>query len=145
MTRIHVALEVEVAEDVEEFIADESRVRQILYNLLSNAMGFSDNGGMIRLSCVREGPMIAFTVSDHGAGIPLEQQHDVLGRFVSSSRGSKHRGAGLGLPIVKSLVELHGGTMSLISEPGAGTSVTVRFPEHGPRPGVEPTRASSVA
>jgi signal transduction histidine kinase len=77
--------------------------------------------------------MIAFTVTDRGAGIPHDQQRDVLGRFISRSRGSKHRGAGLGLPIVKSLVELHGGTMSLVSEPGEGTSVAVRFPEHGPR------------
>ncbi len=133
MTRIHLALHIEVDENVDELIADESRVRQILYNLLSNAIGFSEPGGMIRLTCQREGAMIAFTVTDQGAGIPHDQQRDVLGRFVSRSRGSKHRGAGLGLPIVKSLVELHGGTMSLVSEPGEGTAVTVRFPEHGPR------------
>jgi signal transduction histidine kinase len=133
MTRIHLALHIDVDEDVDELIADEARVRQILYNLLSNAIGFSEPGGMIRLSCQREGPMIAFTVTDQGAGIPHDQQRDVIGRFVSRSRGSKHRGAGLGLPIVKSLVELHGGTMDLVSEPGEGTSVTVRFPEHGPR------------
>jgi signal transduction histidine kinase len=133
MTRIHLALHIEVDENVDELIADESRVRQILYNLLSNAIGFSEPGGMIRLTCQREGSMIAFTVTDQGAGIPHDQQRDVLGRFVSRSRGSKHRGAGLGLPIVKSLVELHGGTMSLVSEPGEGTAVTVRFPEHGPR------------
>ena len=54
-------------------------------------------------------------------------------RFESRSQGSKHRGAGLGLSIVKSLVELHGGVMSLESEPGRGTRVTVRFPENGVR------------
>jgi signal transduction histidine kinase len=57
----------------------------------------------------------------------------VLERFESRSQGSKHRGAGLGLSIVKSLVELHGGSMSLESEPGRGTRVTVRFPESGVR------------
>jgi signal transduction histidine kinase len=145
MSRIHLALEIEVAEDVDELIADEARVRQILYNLLSNAIGFSEPGGLIRLTCMREGHMIAFTVTDRGAGIPHDQQRDVLGRFVSRSRGSKHRGAGLGLPIVKSLVELHGGTMSLVSEPGEGTSVTVRFPEHGPRPGTETAKFTTVA
>jgi signal transduction histidine kinase len=145
MSRIHLALEIEVAEDVDELIADEARVRQILYNLLSNAIGFSDPGGLIRLTCVREGQMIAFTVTDRGAGIPHDQQRDVLGRFISRSRGSKHRGAGLGLPIVKSLVELHGGTMSLISEPGEGTAVTVRFPEHGPRPGTEAVKFQTLA
>jgi signal transduction histidine kinase len=55
----------------------------------------------------------------------------VLERFESRSQGSKHRGAGLGLSIVKSLVELHGGSMALDSEPGRGTRVTVRFPENG--------------
>jgi signal transduction histidine kinase len=57
----------------------------------------------------------------------------VFERFESRSQGSKHRGAGLGLSIVKSLVELHGGAMSLESEPGQGTRVTVRFPENGVR------------
>ena len=133
MARIHLTLHIDVEESVDEFIADEARVRQILYNLLSNAIGFSEPGGMIRLACQREGSMIAFIVTDQGAGIPHDQQRDVIGRFVSRSRGSKHRGAGLGLPIVKSLVELHGGTMSLVSAPGEGTSVTVRFPEDGPR------------
>jgi len=52
---------------------------------------------------------------------------------VSRSRGSKHRGVGLGLSIVKSLVELHGGQLTLDSEPGMGTAVVVRFPEHGLR------------
>jgi len=78
--------------------------------------------------------MMAFSVEDRGVGIPKEQQQRVLERFESRSQGSKHRGAGLGLSIVKSLVELHGGTMSLESEPGRGTRVTVRFPEDGVRP-----------
>lgn len=145
LTRMHLDYRVEVAEDIDELIVDEARMRQILYNLLSNAIGFSEPGGMIRLACHREGSMVAFTVTDQGAGIPHDQQRDVLGRFVSRSRGSKHRGAGLGLPIVKSLVELHGGTMSLVSEPGEGTSVTVRFPEHGIRPTPEMTKTSTVA
>ena len=77
---------------------------------------------------------MAFAVEDKGVGIPKEQQQRVLERFESRSQGSKHRGAGLGLSIVKSLVELHGGAMSLESEPGRGTRVTVRFPEDGVRP-----------
>lgn len=75
--------------------------------------------------------MIVFTVVDQGVGIPKDQQRSVLERFVSRTQGSKHRGAGLGLSIAKSLVELHGGTMSLDSELGRGTAVTVRFPERG--------------
>jgi signal transduction histidine kinase len=78
--------------------------------------------------------MMVFTVEDQGVGIPKDQQWRVFERFETRSQGSGHRGAGLGLSIVKSLVELHGGTVSLESEPGRGTSVTVRLPEHG-RPG----------
>ena len=75
--------------------------------------------------------MVAMTVEDHGIGIPKDQQARVFERFESRSLGSKHRGAGLGLAIVKSLVELHGGNLSLDSEPGRGTRVTVRLPETG--------------
>jgi signal transduction histidine kinase len=133
-TRAKIALEISVAEDAVEFIADEARVRQILYNLMSNAIGFSMPGGRVQLLCKRDGDRIAFTVVDEGIGIPKDQQRSVLERFVSRSQGSKHRGAGLGLSIVKSLVELHGGDILLHSEPGQGTSVTVRFPKDGMRP-----------
>ena len=75
--------------------------------------------------------MIAFAVADSGPGIPKDQQSRVFERFESRSLGSKHRGAGLGLSIVKSLVELHGGNLSLDSEPGRGTRVTVRLPGGG--------------
>jgi len=92
----------------------------------------------------REDGMVAFAVEDKGVGIPKDQQQRVLERFESRSQGSKHRGAGLGLSIVKSLVELHGGAMALESEPGQGTRVTVRFPEDGvrqPEPAPEAARA----
>jgi signal transduction histidine kinase len=132
--RARIALDIAIAEDAVEFVADEARVRQILYNLLSNAIGFSMAGGRVQLACKRDAGMMAFTVIDEGVGIPKDQQRSVLERFVSRSQGSKHRGAGLGLSIVKSLVDLHGGDMLLDSEPGKGTSVTVRFPETGVRP-----------
>ena len=74
---------------------------------------------------------MVFTVADQGVGIPKDQQWRMFERFESRSQGSDHRGAGLGLSIVKSLVELHGGTVSLESEPGRGTSVTVHLPEDG--------------
>ena len=74
---------------------------------------------------------MVFAVEDQGVGIPKDQQWQVFDRFESRSQGSSHRGAGLGLSIVKSLVELHGGSVSLESEPGEGTRVTVRLPEHG--------------
>jgi len=132
--RARLTLDIAIADDAKSFIADEQRVRQVLYNLLSNAVGFSNADGVIHISCWREDGQMVFSVEDQGVGIPREQLRRVFDRFESRSQGSQHRGAGLGLSIVKSLVELHGGSMSLDSEPGRGTRVTVRFPERGIAP-----------
>jgi signal transduction histidine kinase len=129
--RARLSLRIAVADDVLSFVADESRVRQILYNLLSNSVGFSKAGDTIQVACWREQGMMVFTVEDQGVGIPKDQQWRVFERFESRSQGLGHRGAGLGLSIVKSLVELHGGEVTLDSEPGRGTRVTVRLPEKG--------------
>ena len=129
--RTRLTLNIAVAEDANRFIADEARVRQVLYNLLSNAVGFSKPGGAIHVTCNRADGMIIFTVADQGVGIPKDQQWRMFERFESRSQGSGHRGAGIGLSIVKSLVELHGGTVSMESEPGLGTSVSVHLPEQG--------------
>jgi signal transduction histidine kinase len=131
--RARLGLRLDVAADVTTFVADEARVRQILYNLLSNAVAFSKAGSAIQIACWRDQGMIVFTVEDQGVGIPKDEQWRVFERFESRSQGLGHRGAGLGLSIVKSLVELHGGEVSLDSEPGRGTRVTVRLPEHGRR------------
>jgi signal transduction histidine kinase len=142
--RARLNLDIRIADDAVEFIADEARVRQVLYNLLANAIGFSKPADTISLSVWRAAGMVAFRVEDKGVGIPKDQQQRVFERFESRSQGSKHRGAGLGLSIVKSLVELHGGTMSLESEPGHGTRVTVSFPESGVRrPEPAPEAASA--
>ncbi|MCH9807648.1 MAG: PAS-domain containing protein [Alphaproteobacteria bacterium] len=125
-------LDVAIADDVDTFPADRARLRQVLYNLLSNAVGFSKQDGTVLISCWREAGQVAFQVEDHGVGIPAEAQERIFKRFVSDSRGQKHRGVGLGLSVAHSLVELHGGVMELVSEPGSGTRVTVRLPEAGP-------------
>ena len=124
-------LDIAITDDASTFIGDEQRVRQVLYNLLSNAVGFSRPGDTIHISCWRENGMMTFCVEDQGVGIPKDQQARIFERFESHSHGSKHRGAGLGLSVVKSLIDLHGGDMALDSEPGRGTRVTVRFPEQG--------------
>ena len=140
-------LDIAIADDATSFVADEARVRQVLYNLLSNAVGFSKPDGVVNLTCWRERGQVVFTVEDKGVGIPLEQQQRVFERFESRSQGSRHRGAGLGLSIVKNLVELHGGTMTLESQPGLGTRVTVRFPERGrghAEPGTDATHDAQL-
>lgn len=127
--RARLTIEIAVADDVSEFMADEARMRQVLYNLLSNAVGFSKAGDVVQLTCWRESGEVAFSVQDHGVGIPQDQLARVFQRFESRSQGSKHRGAGLGLSVVRSLVELHGGRVEIKSEEGRGTTVTVRIPE----------------
>lgn len=143
--RARLTLDIAVADDATTFMADEQRVRQVLYNLLSNAVGFSKPEGVVHLSCWREGGTMVFSVEDEGVGIPKEQQERIFERFESRSQGGKHRGAGLGLSIVKSLVELHGGDMTLTSEPGKGTKVTVRFPERGLEQKHVPTGTEAAA
>ena len=123
-----VELDIGIEPGIDEFFADGRRVTQVLYNLLSNAIGFSTDGGKIALKCGCKDAMIFFSVEDQGVGIPEDYQQAVFDRFESRSHGSRHRGAGLGLSIVKSLAELHGGTVALDSAPGRGTRVTVLLP-----------------
>ena len=138
--RARLTLDVAIADDAKQFVADEPRVRQVLYNLLSNAVGFSKPGGTVYVAVWREGGRMVFVVQDEGVGIPKDQQARVFERFESRSHGSKHRGTGVGLSIAKSLVELHGGDIALQSEPGVGTRVTVRFPERGRLRGETPAQ-----
>jgi signal transduction histidine kinase len=117
------------ADDLGTFHADEHRVRQILFNLLSNAVRFSHAGGAIELSAEKEGARVKFTIRDEGVGIPSDVLPTVFAPFEGHDNAGRRRGAGLGLSIVKSLVELHGGTIDIQSAEGRGTTVTVRFPE----------------
>src|SRR5262249_49407854 len=114
--RARLSLHIAVSEDATRFVADEAPVRQILHNLLPNAVGSSKGGDPVRVLARGEAGRVVFTVEDEGVGIPKEEQWRVFDRFESRSHGSGHRGAGLGLSIVKALVELHGGTVSLESE-----------------------------
>ena len=110
---------------------DERRLKQVLFNLVSNAVNFSHDAGTVTLSARRDGQSVAFTVTDTGVGIPESEQGLVMGRFYRGSEESGRRsgaGAGLGLSLVRSFVELHGGTVELTSTPGKGTSVTCRVP-----------------
>jgi signal transduction histidine kinase len=127
--RSRLTIDIAVADDVTEIMVDEARMRQVLYNLLSNAVGFSKVNGTVHLACWRENGTINFRIDDEGIGIPKDQIGRVFQRFESRSRGSDHRGAGLGLSIAKSLVELHGGTIEITSDEGRGTRVIVRIPD----------------
>ena len=123
-----IELKVEVAPGIGTFVADGGRVVQVLYNLLANAVGFSPQDSAITLSARRTDHHVIFAVTDHGPGIPPEVKDKVFDWFESHSNGSRHRGAGLGLPLVKSFVELHGGRVRVDSVIGKGTTVTCDFP-----------------
>jgi len=122
-------IDIGLSQDATTFVADEARVRQVLYNLISNAVGFSRVGDSILISAWREPGVMNFAVEDHGIGIPEDHIKRVFERFESQAHGSGHRGAGLGLSIVKSLVDLHDGKIDITSPPGKGTRVVVSFPD----------------
>ena len=107
-----IKLEIRAAPDIGGFVADERRVRQSLFNLLANAVGFSPAGETVTLSAQRLKDAVVFSVTDRGPGIPADVQDKVFDWFETHSLGSRHRGTGLGLSIVRSFVELHGGTVT---------------------------------
>jgi signal transduction histidine kinase len=128
LARNRIALDIRSPPNIGSFIADERRLRQILFNLLSNAVGFSPAGQAVTLVAERGADAVMFTVTDRGPGIAPEVKDRIFDWFETDSRGSQHRGPGLGLSLVRSFVELHGGTITIDSAPGQGTTVTCVFP-----------------
>ncbi|WP_051630389.1 sensor histidine kinase [Afifella pfennigii] len=110
------------------FRADASRVRQILYNLLSNAINFSPEGGRVEISAERRDGSVFFRVRDEGPGIAEAIRDDIFEPFEGTAPQGGRRGAGLGLSIVKRLVELHRGEIGIDTAEGAGTTTTIRLP-----------------
>jgi signal transduction histidine kinase len=130
---LHVVID--APDDIGSFVADGKRVRQILFNLLSNAVGFSSPGQTIRVGARKTAGEVILEVEDRGRGIPPDVKARVFDRFESHTIGTRHRGVGLGLSIVRSFVELHGGRIDLVSTPGSGTTVTCVFPYEGQEDG----------
>lgn len=128
----NISLAVAAVDATAPFIADERRVVQVLYNLLANAVGFSPQGETVTVTATQREGLTIFSVTDRGPGIPPENQDKVFDWFESSANGSRHRGAGLGLSLVRSFVEMHGGTVSIDSAVGRGTTVTCAFPTEPP-------------
>jgi signal transduction histidine kinase len=104
--------------------ADERRLKQALFNLISNAIKFTPPGGAIGIEAQRCGGDLLLTVADTGVGIAPADQARVFEKFV---RGKRQAGSGLGLSLVRSLIELHGGTVEIESAPGRGTCVICRL------------------
>ncbi len=126
--------EIEITSRVEPgdltLIADKNKVKQVLYNLLSNGIKFTPAGGRVTVAGGQDHEHVRITVQDSGIGIPKELQHKIFGAFyqVQSASNREYPGTGLGLALTKRLVELHGGQISFDSVPGAGTTFTVLMP-----------------
>ena len=110
--------------------ADRLRVKEILYNLLSNAVKFTPEGGRVWVEGVRKEASLHVSVCDTGIGIPEKEYPSIFEKFyqVGDARGGTREGTGLGLPITKHLVELHGGSIDVESQPGQGSSFRLTFP-----------------
>ena len=122
--------------DIGTLPADERRLKQALFNLVSNALKFTPAGGTVTLRARRESGGVALTVADTGIGVKQEDQARIFGTFERGSAREARQpgaGAGLGLSLVKSFVDLHGGTVELRSIPGTGTIVTCRIPAEAQR------------
>ena len=125
---------VDCPDDIGSVIGDERRLKQAIYNVVSNALKFTPPGGQIVISARREEEFMAITVTDTGIGIDPQDQGIVFERFARITRQGRQTGAGLGLALVKRLIDLHQGSVELQSTPGEGTQVTCRIPLNGPRP-----------
>ncbi len=121
-TRVHI--KVDCPEDIGKLRADGPRLKQVLYNLMRNALTYTEAGGTIQVGAKAEENMVRFWVADDGVGIDEEKRARVFEEFESGKGG----GAGLGLALVRSFIDLHGGLVQLESAKGKGTKVTCLLP-----------------
>jgi signal transduction histidine kinase len=128
-----VTLDIDLSGAGETLRADGPRLTQILFNLLSNAINFAPAGTAVALRAQRAKDTIRFEVTDRGPGIARDNLDKIFERFEANPNGGRQSGAGLGLSIVKSFVELHQGTIEIVSAPGEGTTVICTLPL-GPTP-----------
>jgi len=129
-------LVVDIASDLPEFIADGTRIVQVLYNLLSNAARFSPPGGEIRLSVSHRADRMLFIIEDEGPGMTEEMRSAILTRLDAPNAGGRLRGAGLGLSIVRTFVNLHGGTITAEQREPRGSRIIVNLPRDSAMAGV---------
>jgi signal transduction histidine kinase len=121
-------LVIDIAPALPPFVADGTRIVQVLYNLLSSAARFSEPGGEVRLSIASRGERMLFVVEDEGAAMSEEMRAAILARPDAQGVAGRERGAGLGLAIVRTFVNLHGGTISVERREPRGSRVIVNLP-----------------
>jgi signal transduction histidine kinase len=127
-----VSLVFEGAGELGTLVADKRRLKQALFNLISNSIKFTPADGRVTVTARRAGDMAEFAVNDTGIGIAAADQARIFDKFVRVGT-SRQSGIGLGLALVRSLIGLHGGSVVLNSEPGVGTTVVCQIPTAGPK------------
>jgi len=137
-----IELRLEVAPDLPEVWADRDRLLQVFENLIGNALKFTAAGGRVSVGATRHGTEVLFQVTDTGSGIAAEHLPHVFDRFWQSTNAQRH-GAGLGLPIVKGIVEAHDGRIWVESTPGQGSTFFFTLPI-AERQACSPPRLSAV-
>ncbi len=127
---LDVVLDLKITPDQDTFVADPRRVRQILSNLISNAVKFTPAEGKVTLRVRREQNVAVFDISDTGIGIPESAQSLLFEKFqqLENVRQREYQGTGLGLALTKQLVDLHGGSIKVVSKVGVGSLFSVRIP-----------------
>ena len=130
LERRELELNVDLPEEPIPFLGDRDMLERVVINLLGNAVKFTPEGGRIDVALVADVDAAVIEVADTGIGIPPEEQERLFSRFFRSSIAQKQAipGSGLGLSIAHAIVDQHGGTMSVESEPGHGTTFRVRLP-----------------
>jgi signal transduction histidine kinase len=128
--RSEVKLVVEVPRELPYLFADERKLKQVLLNVLSNAVKFTPAGGTVAIRAEERTDCFAIVIADTGIGIAeadIAKAFEPFGQ-IDSTLSRKHEGTGLGLPLAAAMVREHGGTLTLTSTVGAGTTVTIALP-----------------
>ena len=127
----------DIQTDLPEIVGDRGRIEQVLINMVSNAIKYTKDGGVITMNAGQTGNQVWCTVRDNGVGIPAQDVDRVFERFyrVDKARSRESGGTGLGLSIANEIVMRHGGKLSLESDLGKGTAITMTLPVEGPEHG----------
>ena len=131
-----------------EVNCDDVRLKQVFINVLSNAVKFTPAGGQIAISAALEQDGgLCIAIKDSGIGMTASEIEAAFEKFrqIDNSLTKRFQGTGLGLPLAKQLIELHGGTIEVSSEPGVGTEVASGFPQRASLPRIPPKRAALPA
>lgn len=124
-------IKVDVQKGLPRMMLDCKMIHQIMVNLVSNAIKYSPNGGVVEVKAYQEGDMVVVHVTDNGVGIPESELPKIFSRYFRASTSGGIPGTGLGLSLVKQFVELHNGMIGIDSAAGAGTTITVKLPING--------------